>query len=654
MVDKSNENKIKIIDEYEKQITSNIQIINFVINTIQDFLIVINEQYKIIAVNDSFLRFIDCQDNEILGKKYEDFITDIDNDKNIKNAFLKNCSTNQKYIYKSQINIKIKKDYIIEWQGCTFNIENEKFFIAIGSDQIKNKSEFTKLKDTEAHYRLMTASIQDIIWTLDLKLNYTYISPSVEKIRGYTIEETMKMKLEETMTKESYGKVHKLYVDTFINRKKTLDLNEKTNPLILEYYCKDGSTKWMEVHMNFMKDENNKLTGIAGITRDISNKLKMESEIRRNEKRIKRIIQSIPGISIQGCDKNGIITHWNKTSEYVFDYKEEEAIGKNVIDLELPQNLKDFYSEIIESKNFNNQIINDNKYLMMVPKKNENTVLLLWDAYILTDEDENLEEVLGIGTDITEWENMKNAVQEMKSFNNRAEYLASLGSIAAAMGHEINQPLNTIQILSDGLLYWYERDKNYDKMEIISILQKISNQGKKINQIITQMQELIKYDKDLRFSKININEIFNNILNIFISQLKRANIDIKLYFDERLKEISANKIRIEQLISNLIVNAISSFDEITRKNKYIKIRTQNDLASQSIVFEIIDNGCGIPSYLNEKIFHPFFSTKDVSVNMGIGLSICHSVVTEHKGKIIVYSNSDKDGGSVFKVTLPIS
>ena len=128
----------------------------------------------------------------------------------------------------------------------------------------------TQAEESERKYRLLADNVSDVIWTLDLNLQYTYVSPSVMRLRGYSVEETMAQTLEEVLTPKSLEIVTKIFNEELaIEGMEQKDLF-RSRTLELEQKCKDGSTVWTELTVSFLRDTDGQATGILGITRDIT------------------------------------------------------------------------------------------------------------------------------------------------------------------------------------------------------------------------------------------------------------------------------------------------------------------------------------------------------------------------------------------------
>jgi signal transduction histidine kinase len=233
-------------------------------------------------------------------------------------------------------------------------------------------------------------------------------------------------------------------------------------------------------------------------------------------------------------------------------------------------------------------------------------------------------------------------LKKSKSHIQRADRLASLGTLTAALAHELRNPLVAIKTFTQLLPERFEDQefRNY-------FLQIVSGEVDRISTLVSELLEFAR-PSDPRVEAEDINTILDSIILLVSTGSKKKHIDIVRKLSANLPPVFIDREQIKQVFLNLLINAIEATDEsgkitvITRP--YFK--TNGDPYIQ-IVFS--DTGCGIPTDSLETIFHPFFTTKHKG--SGLGLSISNQIVQEHKGSIDVESQLNK--GSTFYVNLPL-
>lgn len=238
---------------------------------------------------------------------------------------------------------------------------------------------------------------------------------------------------------------------------------------------------------------------------------------------------------------------------------------------------------------------------------------------------------------------------ETKRLMEKSARLASIGVMTAGITHEINQPLNSIVINSDGILFKDDRDKVLPESYRQSI-EKIFKSAQRIDQIIKHMRTYWNSGDDLiRNKPININGTINDALDFLNQQIRSHGIELHTSYTSQNPMILGNKVHIEQIIVNLITNSIHAYDRSERKTKKIQVKTE--LEKSNVLILIEDNGIGLINNNGKDIFDPFYSTKKTDEGMGLGLAIVKNYITQMNGEIF-FENKEK-AGVIFKITLPI-
>jgi PAS domain S-box-containing protein len=195
------------------------------------------------------------------------------------------------------------------------------------------------LRESEEKYRLLAENASDIIWTTDMNLRFTYVSPSVERIRGYTVEEATDQSLEELLTPASTEMVLKVFTEELATESlETKDLS-RVRTLEVELICKNGSTVWVEVKTSFLRDAGGQPVGILGVAREITERRKSEEALRQSEERYRTILEDMEE-SYYETDLAGNFTLVNDALCRHLGYSIKEMMGMNYLVFTPPEDVK--------------------------------------------------------------------------------------------------------------------------------------------------------------------------------------------------------------------------------------------------------------------------------------------------------------------------
>jgi PAS domain S-box-containing protein len=255
---------------------------------------------------------------------------------------------------------------------------------------------------------------------------------------------------------------------------------------------------------------------------------------------------------------------------------------------------------------------------------------------------------LQIASDITlrkTTEEIARQQQEKVQFTAR---LMTMGEMASSLAHELNQPLTAIGNYSEGTLARL-RGGALPKEDLRSTLSKMGQQAQRAGAIIRRIREFVKRSEPRRRPTLAARIVEDAIAFAEIEANKKS-IVIVAQVDPRLPPLDVDPILIEQVLLNLLKNALDSMTKAAVRR--IDVRVSAGATDGQAEISVIDRGCGIAPEHLPNLFQPFFSTK--SEGMGMGLNICRSIVEFHHGRIYVETNPEPTGGSVVRITLPVA
>lgn len=329
---------------------------------------------------------------------------------------------------------------------------------------------------------------------------------------------------------------------------------------------------------------------------------------------------------------NSFCSHIGKTPQDIVN-KSFDAITKDIVTdsgdkVEMVKNIVKFEQEI-KDKEGNKNIYSVCEY----PFFNQDGVVYCKGYFCV---------------DISREKSLINELEQEKAYTLNQSKLASLGEVAAGMAHEINNPLFIISGSSKVLQKLME-EEIVENNRVNGLFGKIDNTVDRIGKIIKSMKNISRDTSNEEFDECLISDIYDDMEGLFSERAKNHSVDLKFVKGDDFDSLSINckRIQLTQVLINLISNAMDAISEL--EEKWIKVEVNSN--HSFLEFIITDSGNGIPDSLKEKIFTPFFTTKEVGKGTGIGLSLSHRIISEHDGSLSI---DEKCENTKFIVKLPKS
>ena len=254
--------------------------------------------------------------------------------------------------------------------------------------------------------------------------------------------------------------------------------------------------------------------------------------------------------------------------------------------------------------------------------------------------------LLGVALDVTERKAADLRAAQDRTALRHMMRVSMAGQLSAAIAHQLNQPLAAILGNAEAAQKMLSRE-NVDLTELRAICGDIVSEDRRAADVIRRLSELYKRT-DANMAPTNLNELIRETLDMMRTELLIRHVTPVIDLTADLPAIDAAYIQLQQLVLNLVLNAADAMTATDAAARTLTVRT--DRSGGEIRLSLIDNGMGIPASVLDKVFDPFWSTK--AEGMGMGLAICQSIVTAHRGHITARNNAG--GGATFCVTLPMT
>jgi PAS domain S-box-containing protein len=494
----------------------------------------------------------------------------------------------------------------------------------------------TQLVESESKYRLLADNSGDVIFVLNMDLNYTYISPAVKSLRGFDPDEAIKQKINEVLTPESFERTRKLISEILTDNPDELKSTVRRRSIELEMIRKDKSTVWTEVQASMITDENNKPIGILGITRDITQRRLITNELRK----LSRAVEQSP-VSVIITNTEGIIEYVNPKFSQITGYSSDEIKGKNPRILKSGKTSREEYkvlwNKITSGEEWNGEFYN---------KRKDGT--FYWESATISpivNNEGRIIHYLAIKEDISD---RKKAQLELLQAKEKAEESDRLKTaFLHNISHEIRTPMNAI-IGFSALLSEPDNDPE-TQSSFIETIQGSSNQLLSIINDIVDISSIEANLVKINTSEINLNLALINLQKQFLPFARDKNIlfNLKTTLSREEATIKTDSTKVFQILTNLINNAL----KFTQKGQIVFGYVLKD---QMLEFYVSDTGIGIPVDQYEMIFNRFYQVENTVSRQyegtGLGLSICKGYIELLGGKI--WLTSELGNGTTFYFTIP--
>jgi signal transduction histidine kinase len=224
--------------------------------------------------------------------------------------------------------------------------------------------------------------------------------------------------------------------------------------------------------------------------------------------------------------------------------------------------------------------------------------------------------------------------------------VTSLGELTASIAHEVNQPLGAVMFNAEACLSWLDCDPpNMNEARVA--LQRIVRDGTRAGEVIRRIRALAK-KTDTKMAPLDLNEVLSEALSLVQHELLSSRVALRVEHAVAPPIILADKVQLQQVILNLVVNGIEAMQPITDRVRELVIRSEQDEAQQARI-TVTDSGVGFSADSTDRLFNTFFTTKPSG--MGMGLSICRSIIELHGGRIWAMPNVPH--GAAIHFTLPL-
>jgi PAS domain S-box-containing protein len=475
---------------------------------------------------------------------------------------------------------------------------------------------------------------QDAIFICDMDDVITYWNAGAEELYGWERAHALGQKAE-ALLKTQYT----------TPRPDIIQETERTGQWRGEiiHTARDGTQLILDSRWLLQHDETGRPLAIMKTYNDITKRKAADAKIRAAERELREAIETIPGMvwSVSPDESSMAFIQYNGADAGLKVVESDSQNGSGVHPDDLGAAERDWRYALSTGSPFEatcrvRTAGGSYRWLLVraAPMKDDQGKILRW---------------YGINTDIEDKRRAEDDLNEARAELSHFARVATLGELTASIAHEVNQPLAAIVTNGQAALRWLGR-QDPDLDEVKGSVERIVNNGRRASDVVDRLRALARKGMTKR-GTLTVEELVDDILPLVQRELHRHRVVLNV--DWRAPPaVIADKIQLQQVMINLIVNAAQAMSNVDDRPRVLSIVGRSgalELGEPALILEVRDRGPGIDEDTIASLFKPFFTTK--AEGMGMGLSICRSIVEAHGGRISASSTTGE--GTCFMIILPV-
>jgi len=580
-----------------------------IFDSISDYIVVHDDQCRVLRVNRSLAEFIGVRPAELIGMSMRALIS-ISSDNAQPCPFCRPGTSTDEYLHPV-----LERSYLVSTSRIHGAL-NE------GLQTVHVLKDITDRREAERRYRELFDNVQEGVFFSSPEGRFIEVNDALVRMLGYqTREEVLKLDIETHVYVSSEQR------DQIVKR-----LQEQGSVRNFEVTLRrrDGTLIHALENAFVVRDAQGNVMQYRGVVLDISEVKNFQAQLQRERDFTGKILNNTQTM-IMVADTAGLISYANRRCYEAGAFDQEALVGNRLDRIIPPSHLREF-SEAFEASLHGRQIDN---LEIAVTRGDGSQGKFTVNLSPMRDEAGDPTSVVVLMTDITDA-----AMIQAKLMH--TEKMAAVGQLVSGVAHEVNNPLTAIMGFADLMM------ENPDLPESAAKdLRVILEEAQRTKEIVQNLLSFARQSPAQRQQPMRINQVLHKTVALRLYDLNNHGIEVVERFDDALPEIVADEHQLQQVVLNILNNAYDAV-RATGRTGIIEIMTRHQQGWAEIYFR--DNGEGIK--YPERIFDPFFTTKEVGQGTGLGLSICYGIVREHDGEITC-SNNQEMPGATFCVRLPV-
>ena len=403
---------------------------------------------------------------------------------------------------------------------------------------------------------------------------------------------------------------------------------------------KDGTLIDVSFTVSPLFDFAGRLIGASKVSRDITAAKRAQVALQEREAHLRSVLDTVPDAMVV-IDSHGIMRSFSATAERLFGYRAEEAEGQNVSIL-MPSPYRENHDSYLQRyfATGEKRIIGRGRVVVGLRRDGSTFPMELAVGEM------NLggtRSFTGFVRDLTERQETQQRLQDLQAELIHMSRFTSMGEMASTLAHELNQPLTAVASYLNGCRRLLDGTESVHNLMLRDAIDRAADQALRAGQIIRRLRQFVSRGESERNVE-SLPKLIEEASALALVGVKEAGVRVSFAFDPRIDYVVVDKIQIQQVILNLMRNAIEAMQETTLRDLRITSVEQPD---GMVEVRVTDTGPGIAPEIMAQLFQPFVTSKPHG--MGVGLSISRTIVEAHGGKL--WAEPNPGGGTIFRMTL---
>ena len=528
-----------------------------------------------------------------------------------------------------------KKDgtiFPVEVSVWTFPLGGSRKYVAAMRDISRRVAAESALRESEARFRAILEASPSAIFLKDSDGRYVLANPAFCARVGLPLADIVGKNVRDVRPPSAIE----------VSEEHDHHVMENGTQKTLEVSVLERDSRW-HTYLSAkypIVDAEGHISGLACVSTDISDRIQAEAALAESEAKFRTIVETVSE-GVLEFDPDGTITFASNRLLEMLGYEREEMFGHSYLKFVDDDRKNPLRKQLAKKKRTGT----GNRREILFQRKDGSE---MWAAVSTTpkrDESGGVVSYVTLVTDMTHQHQLDTRIRNLEDHLAHVSRISQAGELATSFAHQLNQPLAAARFYAQGLLDQFSRG-TIDQTEVQRVVGTIDEQMRRASEAIVHIRTFLRRRKTNR-EYVALNDVVRAVVDLIRTDLDRLDTTLQTRLANPSPVVSGDPILLQQVVINLTQNAVEVLTDAESSERKIMITTSKNRRDEAVL-RVRDTGPGLDEDTQGRLFETFFTTKPEG--LGMGLSICHTIVESHDGKI--HARNHRSGGAVFEVIMP--